>query len=432
MVGELKSMSAKDLPLKCGVYLFSNSKGKVIYVGKANKLRQRVSSYFRSTSSLSPMKQIMVREIRSIQYIAAKNENSALLLENSLIKKFSPMYNVVFKDDKDYLYIRIGLKEKWPTIRTLRRPLSDGNIYLGPYPKAFAVYITLKHLRNIFPFFTKEPGKMTLLERELLEKRSSLRVPKNFADYRAMVAQIYQYLKKKDRSILNDLRQRMMNAVKNEKFELAAELRDQILALENIWQNPGQEFSLIPRVQKFNYPLEELMRVLELKELPYRIEGYDISNIQGRLATGAMVVIQDGEPAKKWYRKFKIRIIEEPDDVLMMQEMLDRRFSHFGEIRWPNPDLVVIDGGMGQLSAAKKVWKKYKLKIPCIALAKKEETIYFLEKGRKPLNLTFSSPGLRLLQHLRDEAHRFSRSYHLLMRSRSLKEGEYADSVAQV
>lgn len=420
-------MSIKDLPQRSGVYLFLNSLGKVIYVGKANRLKARVSSYFRETSELSPMKQIMVREIKSIRYIEARSGNEALVLESHLIKKFSPPYNVVFKDDKDYLYIRVGIKEKWPTIKTIRRPKEDGNIYLGPYPSAFAVYTTLKFLRKVFPFLVKPKEKMTDTERQILEKRAGRAVPKKFADYRAMIAEIAQFLQKKDEEIITGLREKMMKAVREENFEQASQIRDQILALENIWQKLKLRLPSIPKVQKFNWPLEELMRVLDLPSLPYRIEGYDISNIQGQLAAGSMVVLEDGFPARKWYRKFKIRIESSPNDVAMMGEVLDRRFSHLGEKKWPAPDLVVLDGGKGQLGSVVKVWKKYKLKIPLIALAKQEETIYFPEKNKKPLNLPPVSDALHILQVLRDEAHRFSRAYHFLRRSKKLIEGQKSD-----
>ncbi len=411
--------SINELPFTPGVYLFFDVHGKVIYVGKAKRLKTRVSSYFKKSTSLTPMKQVMVKIIHHIEYVVTKTENDALILEAHCIKKFSPPYNVIFKDDKDYVYIRVGIKEKWPTVTTVRRPVADGTIYLGPYPRAFAVHEALRYVRTLFPYFTKSPGKMSRTERDLLAHRSKKVIPLEYIDYRAMTSQIAGLLMKKDTKIIRSLTHLMNDAVKSEDFERAAKLRDQIVGLETVWQRTTLKLPTIPRVQKFNDDLEQLMAVLDLPRLPYRIEGYDISNIQGTLATGAMVVLENGVSAKKWYRKFRIRMNNEPNDVAMMAEVLDRRFSHFSDPKWPMPDLIMLDGGKGQLSAGRMVMEKYKLDIPMIALAKKEETIYFLD-GRNPLALSKENSALHVLQLLRDEAHRFSRAYHFVRRTQQL------------
>jgi len=552
----------ETLPTKPGVYMMKGATGALIYVGKAVSLRNRVRSYFHASADHPPKVRRMVEQIADIDFIVTGSELEALILENNLIKKHRPRYNVRLKDDKRYPYIKITVQEDYPHIYLVRRLLDDGARYFGPYTSSKAVHATMDLLRNMFPYLScnrKSTGQ---------DKRACLyyyigrcagpcigAVTKE--EYHALIDQVCLFLEGKTDKILRELRVAMTRAAEELQFERAAKLRDQIQAVEQVierqkvvstafsdqdviafarnngeacvqvffirggkllgreyfvltgtqdengteimtsfvkqfysdaayvppeilLQNEVDEVSIIQSwlktrrgekvsvqvpqrgkkrelvmmaaenaVETLNHlrlqwemesnryvtALAELQEHLGLEQPPSRMECFDISNTQGQLATGSMVVFVQGVARKSDYRRFRIRSVQGSDDYAMMGEVLRRRFRRAvetdlaelagepgaegdAEDTWSLlPDLLIVDGGKGQLPVATDVLREFDLldRVPVIGLAKKEEEV-FVPGRPEPLLLPRDSEGLFVLQRIRDEAHRFAVSYHRNLR----------------
>jgi excinuclease ABC subunit C len=550
----------KDLPQKPGVYIFKDAKGLVLYVGKAVRLKNRVSSYFKKDGgdNRGPRIQLMISLITDLDYTVTDNETESLILEKNFIKQLKPKYNVDLRDDKNYLFIKINLKDEIPTIGYERRPTDKNARYFGPYTSGLAIKDTLRWLRRIFPYCAnKKVGSKPCFYYHIGKCPGVCFGKISVEEYRTnYIKPIIQFLDGRRSEILKNLQQQMRIFAAEKRFEKAAKIRDQIYTLnrvlerqkliyprkidqdvisvfadgvasvnlfmiregkliqkenfilENTKQMPMSEIlqsfleryyletSSIPkeillpaqvnlddlypvfigrRFPKFSVPtrgqklqllklgtenarqylestsdkhlleearllssLKELQRVLDLPNLPGRIEAYDISNIQGTNPVGSMIVFDFARPKKDQYRKFKINKKQTPDDFAMMKEMLERRFKHSikSEERretkkednlavpfplppspWPLPDLILIDGGKGQLNAALSVIRNSQSRIPIIGLAKRLEEI-FLPGKKDPIVLPANSVALFLLQRIRDEAHRFAVRYHRHLRSK--------------
>ena len=415
---EIPSSQATKLPQKPGVYQFIDAKGILLYIGKAKNLRDRVKTYFIKGLELGPKTAAMLSYAKQIRTIVVESEIEALLLEAALIKKFKPKYNTVAKDDKSHLYIKISSFEDVSLVTTARREKERRGIKLfGPFPQASTVRSVLRILRHIFPYCTEKHPKRRCLYCHLGLCPFPWESEENKTEYRKTVKKITLFLQGKKKRLINDLKKEMAEAAKKLEFEKAASIKKQIEDLEYITtpaRAPEEYLARPDLVEDIAAErLSQLANVLNLKSVPERIECYDISNIAGYAATGSLVVFENGLPAKNWYRKFKIRIKETPDDVAMMTEVLERRFKN----DWPQPDLIVVDGGKGQLNAVKRVLGKFKIKIPYLALAKRKEEIFIAGKFN-PLKLDKNSAALQLVQALRDEAHRFAILYHRKLRSR--------------
>ncbi|MBT4121427.1 excinuclease ABC subunit UvrC [bacterium] len=518
------------IPTKPGIYKFYDKSRKLLYIGKAKNLKSRVKSYFAKSSDLSPAKEIMVSNIKKIEFTIVNNEKEALLLESSLIKKYKPMYNIDLKDDKSWLYIKIT-NAKYPQVvvtRKLKTNLKLKEKYFGPYTSGKSVKKTIKLLRKIFPYFTKlgpmiELGKKTgspyhlgrYLEQESLTQKEWLETTK----------QVERFLNGKTNTILKSLKSKMKQASIRKEYEKAGRYRDQIQAINNVTQNQTvilpnnsnedylniyinkdlavvtilkirqgklidqQNFTLknvkdqkdsdileqfisryylettdLPKVINIPFNLKEtliktnkpikgnkkkllnlsftnakhyyvtnltswqkqthttdnvlkkLKKVLNLKNMPLRIEGYDISNIQGVMATGSMVVFTNARPNKKEYRRFSIKTFDQANDPGMMSEVIQRRQKH---TNWTKPELILIDGGRPQLNAASKHVKN----IPIISIAKREEEIYQPHK-KNTLKLSKNNEVLKLLQRIRDEAHRFAITGYKIKHTKANKESK--------
>lgn len=429
----------KNLPSKPGVYLFKNKTGQILYVGKAKNLKNRIGSYFRK-NNLPPNKKPMLEKISQIKHIVVDSEIEALLLELNLIKKYQPKYNIAFKDDKNYQYIKIDKNDDFPKICTARKIYSkqgrgvkkDNADYFGPFPSSKIVKQILNLLNRIF-HYRECRQKMTVAGVQNKKYKICLRyyIGRCYApcvgkiskkEYAALIKQCKTFLEGKKNIILKDLENKMRLAAQKQNFEEAARLRDQIINLKTII---SRQIILNKKVEK-NPAIFELKKILGLKSKPKRIECFDISNIAGKFATGSMVVFKNGAPYKKEYRRFKIHISGKPNDIAMMNEMLMRRFKHSD---WPFPNLIVLDGGKGQLSSALKILSFYHLKIPALAFAKQNEKIYLplhqkfrrknVSQKSKLLILPKNSKVLYLLQNLRDEAHRFAIAYHKKLRQKA-------------
>lgn len=424
-----------------GVYFYKDNTGEIIYVGKAARLRNRVRQYFQKTRYRDPKTEALVREIADIEWMVVDSEIDALFLEAELIRRYLPKYNILLRDDKALVYVRIDYDSDYPTVSFTRRPLDDGARYFGPYTSILAIRQALKLLRRVFPYATKrQPNqkRATLhyylgLDPGLEDGRTSLE------DYRANLRRLMAYISGKRVTIARELERDMKRAAKDQDFETAAHLRDQLESLKRLSQQivfSDKEFLDISKDQA----LGELVELLSLKHNPRRIEGYDISHMQGSDVVASMVVFTNGTSNKTEYRKFKTKN-DINNDFFNMNETIRRRFSPQHLKGWGKPDVVLIDGGKGQLDAALKARDEREVTgVPFIGLAKREEQIVIdIERSGVTLNqdvmrrlgghaqqtdnfilvnLPHSSNIVKLLQRVRDESHRFAVSYHSTLKTR--------------
>lgn len=400
----------KKLPLTSGVYLMKNAGGKVIYVGKAVSLRKRVQSYFRKSKGAVSKTDLLVGEVADINYIKTASEAEALILEASLIKKYGPKYNIELRDDKSYPFIEIT-GETFPRISVERpRVKKKSSKYYGPYVKVGLIREALAILRRIFPFRTCDPFP----NKECLDYHIGLcdapctdKISKR--EYAKYVKNVCLILEGKRDVLQRKLSREMESLAVAQKFEKAAEVRDQLRAIGALYSGTGD----------INYykEAEQLQRALNLPRLPERIETFDISNIMGNQAVGSMVAFLNGKPDKQNYRRFRIKEVKGIDDFKMIAEVVRRRYCRLRNEGRLFPDLVVIDGGKGQLSAALGELNALEVSVPIIALAKREEEV-FLPRKRDAVRLSLDSLGLKLLQRMRDEAHRFAITYHRSLRAK--------------
>lgn len=409
-----------SLPQQPGVYIYRNRIGKVIYVGKSVNLRSRVSSYFRPPDKLLPKTAKLVVEITKIEYIVVETEVESLLLEANLIKKYLPKYNIIVKDDKSPLYIKIDYSSPVPEVLAVRKPKSKikkGDYIFGPYPSSKTVTYFLKNIRKVIPFCTHLADKRPCLYVHLGLCPDPYRNEENRIKYRRNLKILIKFLSGKYQKIITDLNKQMLIASKNEDFETALILKKQINGLTYVTQRvryPDEYLKSPNLLSDLNLQkIRTLKKILSLPHTPKRIECYDISNFQGKNATGSMVVMTNGAPDKSQYRRFRIKTKSTPDDYAMHKEMLIRRLKN----PWPLPDLFVIDGGKGQVSTANSVLKEHNINIPIIGLAKRFEEI-FLPDQPDSIQLEKNSPAILLLRHIRDESHRFAITYHRKLRKK--------------
>lgn len=547
----------KNLPDKPGIYQFFGDKTKIIYIGKAKNLRNRVRSYFQNNLE-SPKTQALVNKIRDIELIVTDSEIEALVLENNLIKKFKPKYNVNLKDDKSFPFIKVT-KETFPRIYSTRNLLRDGAKYFGPYTDVKNMKASLKIINEVFRI---RSCRLDLSQENIEKKKFKVCLDYHIKkcdgpceglysqqDYNEMVSEAIKVLKGKTDDLIQELKQKMEQFVEALEFEKAAVLRNKIeklsvlsskqkivsddfedrdiisvayegkdsscsvfnirsgkliskkqlrfsvveneelaeiysaaikfyytdqaeipkevvvetepvdLLLLEEWLSQKAERKIklfIPQrgelrslvkmckenailqlkeiqIQKMKnlgnvpYVLSALQRDLRLKILPRKIECFDISNIQGSDSVASMVVFVDGKPKKNLYRKFIIKTVEGPDDFLSMQEVIGRRYSKLLEQNEALPDLIMVDGGKGQLSSAVEILNKLQIKnFNIIGLAKRLEEVYF-PGNSEPESIPKTSSGLKLLQQVRDEAHRFAITFHRKRRSKRTIKTELTD-----
>lgn len=431
----------KDLPKSPGVYFHKDAKGRIIYVGKAAILRNRVRQYFQASRGRDPKTEALVAEIADTDWMVVESELEALFLEAEMVRRYMPRYNILLRDDKSMVYIRINYDDDYPTVTTTRRPLDDGARYYGPYLSALSVRQALKLLRRIFPFATRKiPGqkRATLhyhlgLDPGLEEGKTSLDV------YRANLRKLIAVIEGKRKSIEKELGRDMKKFAKSSQFEEAAKIRNQLFALQRLSRQvifSDKEFLDISK----DHALNELVDLLRLPDFPRRIEGYDISHMQGTDVVASMVVFTNGVSNKGEYRKFKTKI-DHNNDFYNMHETIMRRFKEQNRKKWGLPSLVLIDGGKGQLDAAIQARDTAGFgHIPFIGLAKREEqVVVHREKSNVMINtdilhklggfsaqtedfllinLPHNTNLVKLLQRIRDESHRFAVSYHSVLKAK--------------
>lgn len=406
----------KALPLTSGVYLMKNADGKIIYIGKAVSLRKRVQSYFRKTQTMSKTDQL-VAEIRDIDTFDTHSEAQALILEANLVKEHLPKYNFDLRDDKSYPLIEVT-GETFPRVEIVRpRVRIPTSKYFGPYVDSRLIREALGILRKIFHFRTCDPfPKKECLDFHIGLCQAPCIGKISREEYLRNIRSVCLILEGKKDELYRTLKSEMETLSREKNFEQAAKIRDQLQAI-------GALYSGSPDVNYYK-EAEQLQRALGLPRMPERIEGFDISNIMGEQSVGSMVSFLMGKPDKSQYRRFRIKEVGGIDDFKMIAEIVRRRYRRLKQEGLAFPDLIVIDGGKGQLSAACHELEKLSGSIPIISLAKREEEI-FLPGKRKPVILSRQSLGLKLLQRLRDEAHRFALSYHRNLRAKNMLRGQF-------
>jgi excinuclease ABC subunit C len=428
-----------SLPDAPGIYMMKDITGRVIYVGKAKSIKKRVPSYFQSPGTYSPRTFALISNVRDLEYIVTRNEKEALILENELIKYFHPKYNVVLRDDKTYPHLKLTVDNDFPKLVVVRiskrervKYRTRGVKYFGPYPDVSSLRKTLKTIQRIFPlvkcsksFFLarrKEGNPGSCLDFHLGQCLAPCAGWVSREDYRKIVEKVILFLSGKAKSLLKKLKEEMEKASRQLEFEKARILRDQIQAIQNISERVNLRQVEKQKLQAIGTGkvLIELQKAVELENLPERIEAFDISEIYGDSAVGSMVVFSLGRPENKSYRKFKIKMVSGIDDVGMMKEVIRRRYARLIKEKGLLPDLILVDGGRGQVNGAKGVLKELGLEsIPVVGLTKGEELI-FLPQCSRPIRLPSSSSALHLIQHVRDEAHRFAIRYHRLLQKKKL------------
>lgn len=402
----------KNLPASPGVYSMKNAAGEIIYVGKAGNLKRRVSSYFLRPNNARI--EALVSEIAAIGHRETDSALEALILEARLIKEYEPKYNIKEKDDKSFLFVEIT-RDPFPRVMLARGAASPEETRFGPFVSASSIRAALKIMRRIFPW-SDHPmptgyGKANLLKSDF----NKLGKPCfNYQiglcpgvcigvitkkEYAKNIAHLKLFFKGQKKKIMRALEKEMRAASKAEEFEKAEMIKRKIFALQHIQDTALMSENEIASAQNESFGIAHHKR----------IEGYDISNISGTAAVGAMVVFVNNKPQKSEYRLFNIRTIFKPNDTGMMKEMLDRRLKNI----WPLPHLVLVDGGRGQIAAARRALDKVGAHIPIVGLAKGEN-----RKSNRFIGVTPHFTDKKTLMEVRDEAHRFSHAHHTRIRSR--------------
>ena len=417
----------RELPNKPGVYLMRDKLGRVIYVGKARSLRKRVGQYFHPSRRYAwdPKTRALIESIADVETFVVKSEPEALLLEGKLIKEYKPRYNAMFKDDKRFLMVKVSLNESYPRFKFARLKKDDGARYFGPFAHAGSVRLAMQWIRKKYGVLVQGTGAPK--EKDL--KYSTYLVPVPLKDmpheeYLRRVELACDFLEGRNKEAVGQLEQEMQQAAKEMQFERAAQLRDVIGSLREIGRAARERKFARDFSQKIDPQAEmvELQRVLGLHTVPSHIEGFDISNISGTLSVASTVCFREGRPHKEHYRHYQIKTVEGSDDFASMAEVVGRRYARVKAEGGPLPDLVMVDGGKGQLSAALGALAQLGIRdLPVIGLAKQMEEIYTMQQSA-PLWLPRNSLALHLIQRLRDEAHRFANTYHQKLRKRRIKE----------
>lgn len=425
----------RQLPDKPGVYLMKDRLGRILYVGKAKALKKRVSTYFTpSRRNLhSPKIRALVDLIEDFETIEVKSEPEALLLEGRLIKQWKPKYNTDFIDDKRFLQVRVDPKETLPRFRLTRVRKDSASRYFGPFAHSNLLRRTLAQMRRKYGVLLSDSNPQRLpdgrwrlyddVRQEIYGHTNEVTVE----EYRERVEAACAFLNGKSREWLETLTSEMQAAATEQRFEKAAELRDIVFALKKTLEK-GRRFERDhPTIRPDDDTLNSLQEALALPAIPEHMECFDISHISGTFVVASMVHFTNGRPDKAQYRRFKIKSFMGNDDFRAMEEVVGRRYRRLRDEGKALPDLIVIDGGQGQIGAALKAFYAIDVDPPAlIGLAKKNETVIFADE-RPPLNLGLRHPGLQLLQRLRDEAHRFANTFNADLRSRKIRESILED-----
>jgi excinuclease ABC subunit C len=446
----IEKLNFDELPKTSGVYSFY-SKNELIYVGKAINIKNRVKNHFNQPSYRDDL---YIEKVTKIGFLETNSEIEALILEANLIKKHQPKYNVVWKDGKNYFYVAIAQNEKknpyvfithQPDFSSLRgvattkqsrvraltpglprrllAPRNDGIQYIGPFVEGNALKKTLRFLRRVFPYYTTakhSKNKCTYCHLDLCPGPRVQEDKKALKNYKKNIKKLILILQGKRGAVLNSLKKEMKQLSKESKFEEAGKVRDRIVNLQQVMAHTHVlENSKSESQNSKQNSTEALAKILGVEKIN-KIECYDVSNIQGKFATGSMVVFTDGAPDKNLYRKFKIKLMDTPNDIAMLKETISRRLNH---PEWPYPDVMLIDGGKAQLNVAvnSKTQSPMPNQIPKIISIAKGRQELFIEGKQEPIPLkNLPQEVYNLIKQLDDEAHRFAITYHKKLRKKDL------------
>jgi excinuclease ABC subunit C len=424
------AQKVKSFPTTPGVYLMKDAAGRVIYVGKAKNLRARAGSYFLKAAEQDRRTADLVQEIRDIDYLEADSEVDALLLESRLVKDVQPRFNSDLKDDKTFPYLQITTHEDYPRVEFTRTPKQKGVKLYGPFTSAGSLRGAIVVLQRIFKFRTcsldidADDEQWRWFRPCLLASIDQCTAPCNLRiskeDYRRDINRLKTFLDGGKKRLLEEMKQEMLAASARLEFEQAGRLRDEIRLLETLDQRGDLEEHVQPEVFLVDPKkgLAGLEKVLGLPRTPRVIEGVDIAHLAGNETVASLVQFIDGLPFKPGYKRYRIKTVTGIDDFKSIHEVVSRRFARLVREGTPLPDIFLVDGGKGQLSAAMDALESLGIEPPCvISLAKREEEV-FLPGRSEPLRLSRDSYSLRLLEYVRDEAHRFAQHYHHLLRSK--------------
>ena len=419
---------ARRAPHTPGVYLMKDAAGLVVYVGKAKDLKKRLASYFVPRQRMTPKVAAMMDTVADMEWHEVRSETEALLLEGKLIKRWRPRWNILFRDDKQFPQVRVDLADPLPRFRIVRARTTDACRYFGPFPHQQAVRRTLNEMRKKFGILladsnpVAQPDGTWKLYDDARAEIQKLGNVITAEEYAVRVTEACAFLEGKVESWGEQVEADMRKAAAERDYEKAASLRDLLDALKRTTEKSRRFLreNPLPRRDEAG-ALTSLAAALGLERPPATAECFDISHISGTLAVASMVRFVDGQADKSGYRRFKIKSFEGNDDFRSMQEVVGRRYTRLHEENRAFPELVIIDGGLGQVGAALAAFKEHDLAPPpLIGLAKREETIVFPD-GRE-LKLPRHDVGLALLMRIRDEAHRFANDFNAELRSRKLRE----------
>ena len=431
---EYATKKVKTFPPDPGVYLMKDEAGRVIYVGKAKNLRSRAGSYFLKAAAKDQRTAPWIGEIADIDYVLCESEVDALLMESRLIKDVQPKHNKELKDDKTFPYLMIMTREDFPRVEVTREPKARGVKLYGPFASAGALRGAISVLQKIFKFRT---CSLDIVETDeqwqwfrpcLLASINQCTAPCNLRiskeDYRRDIKRLQTFLEGGKTRLLKEMRNEMQAASKSLDFERAAVLRDEIGMLERLDERGDLETHEQPEVFYIDPKkgLTGLRKVLELDETPRVIEGVDIAHLGGGETVASLVQFIDGLPFKPGYRRYRIQDVKGVDDFRSIYEVVSRRFRRLSDEGESFPDILLIDGGKGQLSSAMAAFRDQEIAPPTvISLAKRDEEVFRPDES-EPLRLSRNAYALRLLQYVRDESHRFAQHYHHILRSKSTLE----------
>jgi len=419
-----------------GLYFMKGPKDKVLYIGKAKNLRSRVASYFPPGGELATARGLkiaeMISKVKAVDFLETKSDVDAVLQESRLIKDIRPPYNTTLIDDKTFPYLEITTGDSFPGAYITRKPRPRGSRLFGPFAGAKDLRAVLVVLQKIFKFRTcnlnirQDDPKRRFFRPCLLYSIKQCTAPCadriDKHEYKKIIGDLIRFLRSKRSTILRQLKKQMTEASAAFEYEKAAMFRDRIRLIERLDRRGTPDEDVQPEVFAADptEALDQLQNLLQTLEPVRIIEGIDVASISGAEAVGSLVKFIDGRPFKSGYRRFKIKTVKSIDDYAMIAEVVKRRYKYAlaGEELWP--DLVLIDGGLGHLHAAEQAFKQMNAPIPKIASIAKREDDVFLQGSSKPLKLPKTSPALKLLQYVRDEAHRFAQHYHHILRSKKM------------
>src|SRR5262245_1019484 len=423
---------ARTFPTTPGVYLMKDGGGNVLYVGKAKNLRSRASSYFSKEAANDPRIRDWIGFVRDVDYIETSDAIAAVFTEARMIKDLRPKYNKTLRDDKTFPYLQIRTREEFPRVEITRKPRRRGVRLYGPFTGTKHLRIAVDLLQRLFQFRTcsldikSGEDRWKWFRPCLLHSIRRCTAPCNFRvsreDYRAQIKKLIFILEGKKGKLIKRMEREMLAASEELNFEKARRIRDEITALEKLDMRGNAKTDVQPEV----FPIDPkkgllgLKKVLGLEKTPRTIEGMDIAHLAGQDTVASLVSFLDGVPFKPGYRRFKIKTVEGVDDFASMREVVTRRFRRLRDEDEVFPDILLIDGGKGQLNAALEAFQTLGIDPPCLlSLAKQEEEI-FRPGEAESIKLSKHSAALRLLQYVRDEAHRFAQHYHHMLRRKRL------------